>query len=100
MNMTHLIIGAIVFIIAGIAFCAVAVFLGLPSSVQKAKISKPASIIFYVIGALTLCGGILALCFKSTITKTSVQLFAIIYLVILTVLFSVFMFMINGSTKK
>ena len=74
MNMLYLIVGSIIFIVVGIVFLVVAVLLGRPSSVEKASTSKPASIIFYALGALTLASGIFALACKEYITKSMVQL--------------------------
>ncbi len=90
MNMLYLIVGSIIFIVVGIVFLVVAVLLGRPSSVEKASTSKPASIIFYALGALTLASGIFALACKEYITRSMVQLFAIIYLAIVTLLFGAF----------
>lgn len=85
----------IVFVAAGILFCAVAFFLSLPKSVEKAAVSGPAGKIFYIIGALTFVSGILALIFKDSVSRLAAEFFAVAYLAALTVLISVFSFMLK-----
>ena len=102
-SLSNIIPIAIVFLVAGIIFCIIAMYLGRPSSVQKAPISKPCSIIFYIIGALTVVNGIMALIFKDILTKHALQIAALLYLAAITVLLSVFSFLIKdvkGSDFK
>ena len=100
MNGSFLIAIGIVFIVVGLIFCAIAFFLNLPSSVQKASISKPAGIIFYIIGAVTLIIGILDLLFKDSITRTAMQGFALAYLVVITIMFSLFTALVGKKNGK
>ncbi|MBO4319906.1 MAG: hypothetical protein J5857_05500 [Treponema sp.] len=100
MKTTSIIAGGIVFILVGLAFCGAAVYLSKNSASKKSPISKPGSVIFYIIGAMTLVMGVLALVFGSELTKSMVRLACFIYLVALVVLFAVFCSMLkvkNGS---
>ena len=100
MSFTVKIILGIIFIVMGLAFCGVAMYLGRPESVKKASIYKPSSVIFYSIGALTFAVGLVILIFAREISKSGIQLCALIYLALLTVIFSVFTHMIKGIDKK
>ena len=97
MQKGYIIALGIAFIAAGAFFCLIALYLSRPESVKKAAISKPSSIIFYIIGALTLVMGLLALIFLSSLTKSAVQIGSLLYLVLLTVLFAIFTFMLKGK---
>ena len=100
MSFTVKIILGIVFLIVGLAFCAIAMYLGRPESVKKAPIYKPSSVIFYLIGALTFAVGLVMLIFSKELTKAGIQICALIYLLVLTVIFSIFTYMIKGIDKK
>lgn len=100
MKTTSIIAGGIVFILVGLAFVGVAVYLSRSAASNKSSVSKAGSVIFYVIGAMTLVMGLLALVFGSQLTKSMVQIGCFIYLVALVVLFAVFCSMLkvkNGS---
>ncbi len=98
MNPSRILLGAIAFMIAGIAFCSVAFYLKRPESVKKAPLSATAGTIFYIIGALTFITGLMALLFRNEVSKTVIEVFFLIYLIALTVIFFVFYSMMN--TKK
>ena len=100
MNAALIICLGITFIAIGIIFCAIAMYLASPNVSKKATISKPSSIIFYIIGALTAVSGVLALIFRSIITKTALQITSLIYLVALIILLSIFTYMLKGIDKK
>ena len=99
-SIMKIILFGIVFIIIGLVACGVAFYLGRPESVKKAAIAKPSSIIFYIIGALTVVTGILFLIFSKDLTKKAFQIFVLSYLVCLTVLMCVFTALIKVGGKK
>ena len=71
-----------------------------PERVKNTPLFKPAGFIFYFTGAVTIVYGIIALCFKSELTRSAVQAFALIYLIFITVIFSVFYVLIGKGEKK
>lgn len=100
MKIGSIIAGGIIFILVGLAFCGAAVYLSKGSAARKSSISKPGSVVFYIIGAMTLVMGVMALVFGSQLTKSMVRVACFIYLVALVVLFAVFCSMLkvkNGS---
>ena len=100
MKTSFIIAGGIVFVLVGLLFCAAAVYLSKSAASKKSAISKPGSVVFYIIGAMTLVMGLLALVFGSQLTKSMVQIGCFIYLVALVVLFAVFCSMLkvkNGT---
>lgn len=76
---------SIFFILAGLAFCITGFCL--KNSSKKNSASSVTAIVFYLIGSLTLVSGILGLCFKNEITKRAVQFYALIYLIIISIIF-------------
>ncbi|MBB5218935.1 uncharacterized membrane protein YjjP (DUF1212 family) [Treponema rectale] len=80
-----IIIGSVIFITVGLIFCITGMILK-TSSKQNAA-SKITGTIFYLIGAITLISGILGICFKNEITRTVLQFYALIYLVIISIVF-------------
>ncbi|MCR5218030.1 hypothetical protein [Treponema sp.] len=76
---------SIVFILVGLTFYITGLLL--KSSVKKSPGTKIAGTIFYLMGALTLVSGILGLCFRNEITKTALQVYSLIYLVIISIIF-------------
>ena len=100
MTFTVKIVLGIVFLIVGLTFCGVAMFLGRPESVKKTPLYKPSSVIFYLIGALTFAVGLVMLIFSRELTKAGVQICALVYLALLTVIFSIFTHMIKDMNKK
>ena len=95
-----IILFGIMFILIGLVSCGVAFYLGRPESVKKAPISKPSSIIFYIIGALTFVTGLLFLIFSKEMEKNTFQIFVLIYLGCLTVLLCIFTGLIKKGAKK
>ncbi len=95
MNPSLLLACGIAFVVVGILFAAAGFYLKLPASVQKAPISAVAGIIFYIIGAMTVIAGILALVFHSGATKTAVELVLLIYLAAVTILLIIFTLLVK-----
>ncbi len=100
MNTTFVLGVGIIFIVVAVIFSAIAFFLSLPSSVEKAAISRPAGIIFYVIGALTFVIGILTLMFRKEMTRNLMEGFALVYLVVITILFAMFTALVGKKNGK
>lgn len=95
MQKGYIIALAVAFMVVGAFFCAIAAFLSRPESVKKAAVSKPSSIIFFMLGALTIVFGLLALLFCGSLTKAALQIGALLYLVLLTILSAVFTCMLK-----
>ena len=90
MNDKLILTAAVVFLLAGSLFLTAGIILRNPERVKKTPLFKPAGFIFYLTGAVTIVYGILALCFKNELTRNAVGFFALIYLIFITVIFSVF----------
>ena len=100
MNDKLILTAAVVFLFAGALFLTAGIVLRNPERVKKTPLFKPAGFIFYLTGVITIVYGVLALCFKSELTKTAVQAFALIYLIFITVIFAVFYVLISKGDKK
>lgn len=96
----RIIIFGILFLIVGLAACAVAFYLGRPESVKKSSIAKASSKIFYVIGALTFITGLMLLIFSNEMTKKAFQLIIIFYLFCVTVLLFIYTKLIKNGEKN
>lgn len=100
MNPQTLLLCGIVFLAVGLLFAAAGFWLRLPSSVQKAPISKIAGTIFYIIGALTAISGLFAIAFHGTAKKTMVELCLLIYLAAVIVLLLVFTWLVKDPGSR
>ena len=100
MNPNALLLCGIVFLVVGLLFAGAGFWLRLPSSVQKAPISKVAGTIFYIIGSLTAISGLFAIAFHSEAKKTVVELCLLIYLSVVIILLVVFTWMVKGSNSR
>ena len=99
MNPHVVLISGIVFMAVGLLFCGIACYLKSPSSVQKAPLGRIAGTIFYIIGAITLASGLVAVLFRKEATKTAVQAGFLVYLVLLTALCCVFVALVKDGTR-
>lgn len=90
MSQTKIIFAAASFIFEGILFLTAAFFLRRPERIKAVPLCKPAGFIFYIIGVVTEVYGILALVFKNELTRNAVQIFALVYLIFITIAFIFF----------
>lgn len=100
MNPGTLLLCGIVFLAVGLLFAAAGFWLRLPSSVQKAPISRAAGTIFYIIGALTAICGLFAMAFHGNARKTAVELCLLAYLAAVIVLLLVFTWLVKGPDSR
>ena len=96
MNPVVLLACGIAFVVVGLLFAAAGFYLKLPSSVQRAPISRISGTIFYIIGALTVIAGIFAIAFHAGAAKVVVEICLLLYLAVVTVLLVVFTWLIKG----
>lgn len=66
----------------------------------KKLVAKMGGMLFFTIGFLTALMGILAVIYNKELTKSAVQIGAIIYLIFLFILLLVFVITVNKGTKK
>lgn len=97
MNNSKILIASVTFIIVGIIFFAIAIYMKFSKSANQIKIYKSASLIFYIIGIGTFILGIIFLVLKNQISKLTFELIVLFYLIFITVNFSVFTFLIKGN---
>ncbi len=97
MDNTKILIASISFIIVGIIFLLIAFYIKFSKSAKQMSIYKSASLIFYIIGVGTFVLGIIFLVFKNQISKLSFELLVLVYLIFITISFSVFTYLIEGN---
>ncbi len=100
MNPNALLLCGIVFLVVGLLFAGAGFWLRLPSSVQKAPISKVAGTIFYIMGSLTAISGLFAIAFHGSARKTTVELCLLIYLAVVIVLLVVFTWLVKLPNSR
>lgn len=99
MNPKSLTIVAVLFLVIGAVFFGCAMFFKLQKKNENAFV-KASGGTFFVFGVITLVYGILALCFRKEITKLVAEIFALLYLVIITVITLVFNMRLNKTLKS
>lgn len=97
MDNTKILIASISFIIVGIIFLLIAFYIKFSKSAKQMSIYKSANLIFYIIGVGTFVLGIIFLVFKNQISKLSFELLVLVYLIFITISFSVFTYLIKGN---
>lgn len=100
---TKVIIGSILFIAAGILFLIAGVVIFLRSDVEKNSgdnIHKKSARLFFLIGLLTVVSGLLGISFRNEITRVAFLVYAVIYLAVLTVIISVYSFILGKENER
>lgn len=87
-----------IFLFVGIAFATVSFFLN--NGHEHKLISKTGGILFFIIGFMTAIIGLLTLAFHKEITKKTIQMGALFYLILLTVILCIFVAVVKVDSKK
>lgn len=94
-----LIIAGSAFILAGLVFTGLGIFISRNDSAKKSSAGKNAKRLFLLAGALTFVIGLIFVSMQDVLNKSTAEIIALVYLVILTIILTVFSFLIKGKKK-
>lgn len=103
MHTYSLIVISIAFIIMGIVFCILSLFVGSSSkgtSNSMLSMGKISSIIFFIIGFITVIVGLFGIIFHKEATKAAIQAVALVYILLLLILLIIFATIMKVVSKK
>ena len=103
MHTYSLIAISIAFIIMGIVFCILSLSVGSDAkgtSNDTSSMGKISSIIFFIIGFITVIVGLLGVIFHKEATKTAIQAVVLVYILLLLILLIIFAAIMKIVSKK